>query len=63
MQHDQVTFLEERARLQTSGRQEHLITLTKGKNSANTTITTIVGPGGRTLVEDVDVSKLRDFCR
>ncbi len=63
MQHDQAVFLEERPRLQTGGRQEHLVTLSKGKNSANTVITTIVGPEGRTLVEDVDVSKLRDFCR
>lgn len=62
MQHDKVTFPEERARLQTGGRQEFLVELTKGKISARTTIMTIAGPDGRWLVEDVDVTKLKDFC-
>lgn len=62
MQHDKAVFSEERPRLQTGGRQEFVITLTKGTLSANTTIITIPGPGGRWLVEDVDVTKLRDFC-
>lgn len=62
MQHDKAVFAEERPRLQTGGRQEFLMTLTKGKDSANTAIMTVAGPGGRWLVEDVDVTKLRDFC-
>jgi hypothetical protein len=30
---------------------------------ARTTIMTVAGPDGRWLVEDVDVTKLKDFCR
>ena len=63
MQHDKFVFAEERPRLQAGGKQEHLVTLTKAKQSATTTIATVVGPGGRWLVEDVDVTKLREFCR
>lgn len=63
MQHEKAVFLEERPRLQTGGRQEFLLALTKDKNTANTSIITVPGPGGRWLVEDVDVTKLRDFCR
>jgi hypothetical protein len=62
MQHDKAVFAEERPRLQTGGRQDFLMTLTKGKNSASTLMTTVPGPNGRWLVEDVDVTKLRDFC-
>lgn len=62
IQHDTVTFPEDRGRLQTGGRQEFLVELTKGKIVARTTITAVAGPGGRWLVEDVDVAKLRDFC-
>lgn len=63
MQHDKFAFAEERPRLQAGGKQEHLVTLTKGKQTATTTIATVSGPGGRWLVEDVDVTKLREFCR
>lgn len=63
MQHDKLAFPEDRARLQTGGRQEFLIELTKGTITARTTIMTVAGPGGRWLVEDVDVTKLKDFCR
>lgn len=63
MQHDKAVFPEERPRLQTGGRQVFIVTLTKGTNTANTAITAVPGPGGRWLVEDVDVTKLRDFCR
>ncbi|WP_461412512.1 hypothetical protein [Gemmatimonas sp.] len=63
MQHEKAVFPEERPRLQTGGRQEFIVTLSKGKNTANTAITTVQGPSGRWLVEDVDVTKLRDFCR
>jgi len=63
MQHDKFVFAEERPRLQAGGRQEHVVTLTKGQQSATTTIATVTGPGGRWLVEDVDVTKLREFCR
>ena len=63
MQNDRHAFAEERPRLQTGGRQEHTVDLTKGNLTARTTITTVTGPNGRWLVEDVDVTKLRDFCR
>ena len=62
MQHDTFVFAEERPRLQAGGTQEHVVTLTKGKQSATTTIATVAGPGGRWLVEDVDVTRLREFC-
>jgi hypothetical protein len=63
MQHDTMTFPEDRGRLQTGGRQEFLVELRKGQAMARTTIMTVAGPDGRWLVEDVDVTKLTDFCR
>ena len=63
MQHDRFRFPEDGPRLQTGGRQEHLVELTKGTFTARTTMITVTGPGGRWLVEDVDVTKLRDFCK
>lgn len=63
MQHDRFQFPESGPRLQTGGRQEHLIELTKGSTSARTTMITVAGPGGRWLVEDVNVTPLRDFCK
>ncbi|HEY0929210.1 MAG TPA: hypothetical protein VGE27_04775 [Gemmatimonas sp.] len=63
IQHDKATYPEDRARLVTGGRQEFLVELTKRGASARTSFTTVQGPGGRWLVEDVDVAKLRDFCR
>lgn len=63
MQHDAMRFPEERARLSTGGRQEYLVELKKGDVTARTTIMTVAGPGGRWLVEDIDVTKLREFCR
>ncbi len=62
LQHDVFRFVEAGPRLQTGGRQEHLVELKKAKLTAQTTVTTVGGPGGRQLVEDIDVSKLRDFC-
>lgn len=62
LQHDVFRFVEAGPRLQTGGRQEHLVELKKGKLTAQTTVTTVGGPGARQLVEDIDVSKLRDFC-
>lgn len=63
MQHDRFVFAEERPRLQAGGQQDHVVTLTKGKQSATTTISTVLGPGNRWLVQDVDVTTLREFCR
>jgi hypothetical protein len=63
MQHDRFRFPEDGPRLQTGGRQEHLVELTKGTAVARTTMITVIGPSGRWLVEDVDVTKLRDFCK
>ncbi|MEN9509358.1 MAG: hypothetical protein RLZZ621_1921 [Gemmatimonadota bacterium] len=63
MQHDTMRFAEERPRLSTGGRQEYLVELKKGNVTAQTSIMTVAGPGGRWLVEDVDVTKLREFCR
>lgn len=63
LQHDQFRFAEAGPRLQTGGRQEHLIEIKKAKLEARTTVMTVPGPNGRWLVEDIDVSKLRDFCQ
>ncbi len=63
IQHDRYSYAEERPRLVTGGRQEFLLELERGPTKARTTFTTVQGPSGRWLVEDVDVSKLRDFCR
>jgi hypothetical protein len=62
MQHDKYAYVEDRPRLMAGGLQEYLVELTKGKVSARTTFTTVTGPGGKWLLQDVDVSKLRDFC-
>lgn len=62
MQHEKFAYVEDRPRLIAGGLQEYLVELTKGKISARTTFTTVTGPGGKWLVQDVDVSKLRDFC-
>lgn len=63
IQHDRYSYAEDRPRLVTGGRQEYLLELARGETKARTTFTTVQGPGGRWLVEDVDVAKLRDFCR
>lgn len=63
MQHDSYRYPEDRARLVTGGRQEYLVELKRGNIVSQTTFTTITGPQGRWYVEDVDVTKLRDFCR
>ena len=63
LQHDQFRFAEANPRLQTGGRQEHLVEIKKAKLEARTTVMTVPGPDGKWLVEDIDVSKLRDFCQ
>jgi len=63
IQHDKANYPEDRPRLVTGGRQEFQVELTRGGTSARTAFTMVQGPGGRWLVEDVDVAKLRDFCR
>ncbi len=63
MQHDRYRYVEDQPRLALGGRQEFLVELIKGETKAQTTFTTVQGPGGSWLVEDVDVTKLRDFCR
>ncbi|WP_373058026.1 hypothetical protein [Gemmatimonas sp.] len=61
--HDKWVFLEDRARLQTGGRQEFQIELTQGPRSAKTSILTVSGPGGRWFVEDINLLPMREFCR
>jgi hypothetical protein len=63
MAHDKHVFLEGQPRMKQGGRREHMVELTKGRISAKTTITTVLGPKSRWLVEDVDVTPLRDFCQ
>ncbi len=60
---DRYRYLEDTPRLSTGGRQNFQVELTKGSNKAATAFTTVPSKGGRWLVEDVDVTKLREFCR
>ncbi len=61
--HDKWVFLEDRPRLQTGGRQEFQIELSQKERSAKTSIVTVMGPGGRWFVEDINLLPLKDFCR
>lgn len=61
--HEKWTFLEDRPRLQTGGRQEFQLELFQAQRSAKTSILTVSGPGGRWFVEDINLLPLTDFCR
>ncbi|MBY0492194.1 MAG: hypothetical protein K2R93_20305 [Gemmatimonadaceae bacterium] len=61
--HDRYRYVEESPRLSTGGRQNFQVELTKGSNKAIAPFTAVPSKGGRWLVEDVDVTKLREFCR
>ena len=61
--HDRWGFLDDRPRLQTGGRQEFQIELFQGERRAKTSILTVNGPGGRWLVEDINLLPLKEFCR
>jgi hypothetical protein len=63
LQNDRFRYVEDSPRLSTGGRQDFLLELTRGTNKAQTRFTTVASKGGRYLVEDVDVTKLREFCR
>ena len=60
---DRYRYVEDSPRLSTGGRQAFQVEITKGANKALTAFTTIASKGGRWVVEDVDLSKLREFCR
>lgn len=60
---DKHRFVEDVPRLSTGGRQSFMVELTKGTAKATTSFTAVPSKGGRWLVEDVDVTKLREFCR
>lgn len=60
---DKYRYIDASPRLSTGGRQSFQVELTKGSAKANTSFTTVPSKGGRWLVEDVDVTKLREFCR
>jgi hypothetical protein len=63
LQNDRFRYVEDSPRLSTGGRQDFMLELTRGTNKAQTRFTTVPSKGGRWLVEDVDVTKLREFCR
>lgn len=63
LMHDRWTFIEDRPRLQTGGRQEFQLQFFQGPRSAKTSIVTVNGPGGRWFVEDINLLPLKDFCR
>lgn len=63
MQHDSYTYPEGRGRIGLGGRQEFVVELKNGDSKARTTFTTVQGPKGRWLLENVDVTPLRNFCR
>ena len=62
LNHDRWNFVEDAPRLQTAGRQSWLISLTRKRATARTTLTTVRGPGSRWFLENVDVAPLREFC-
>lgn len=63
LSHEQWEFAEDRARLVTGGRQEHMVTLQQKSQKATTKLTTVVGQGGRWFVEDIDLNPMKEFCR
>jgi hypothetical protein len=60
---DRYRYVEDSPRLSTGGRLDFQVELTKGKNTAVARFVTLPSTGGRWVVEDVDLSKLREFCR
>lgn len=63
LQNDRYRYVEDTPRLSTGGRQDFLLELTRGTSKATTRFTTVPTKGGRYLVEDIDLTKLREFCR
>jgi hypothetical protein len=63
LQNDRYQFIEDSPRLSTGGRLDFQVELTKGKNRAPARFTTLQSAGAQWVVEDVDLSKLREFCR
>ena len=61
--HEKWQFAEDRARLVTGGRQEHMVELQQKQQSAVTKFTTVAGRGERWFVEDIDLGPMKDFCR
>ncbi len=61
--HDTWAFSEDRPRLQTGGRQEFQVELSQAQRRAKTSILTVVGPGNRWFVEDINLLPLKEFCR
>ena len=62
LQHDRYTFLRETPQLQTKNHQAWPIQITKRRVTAKTTLTTVLGPGGRWFLSDADLTPLRDLC-
>lgn len=62
MNHDRWNFAEATPRLQTGGKQNWSVTLTRRNRSATTTMLTVPGPGGRWLVESAETAPLSGFC-
>lgn len=61
--HEKWQFTEDRARLVTGGRQEHMVELQQKQATAVTKMTTVSNPAGRWFVEDIDLGPMKDFCR
>lgn len=62
LNHDRYSYDEPQARMSTGNRNLWRVSLQKRNAKASTTFTTVPGPGGRWLLEDVDVAPLREFC-
>ncbi len=62
LMHDKWSFAEEQARLLTGGHQQFLVQIQRKQVTAKTVFSTVPGPGGRWLVENVEVAPLKDFC-
>ncbi len=63
LMHDRWRFTEDGARLLTGGHQQWMVELGRKESVATTKFATVSAPGGRWMVEDVDVVPLKDFCR
>lgn len=62
MNHDRWSFTEPSPQLQTGGKQNWSVSLTRRNRTAKTTMLTVQGPGGRWFVEQADLAPLNGFC-
>ncbi|MES2521092.1 MAG: hypothetical protein V4617_00235 [Gemmatimonadota bacterium] len=62
MNHDRWNYAEAAPRLQTGGKQNWRVTLTRRNLTATINMLTVQGPGGRWLLEEAETAPLSGFC-